>query len=438
MKWIFLFGLLCLVPIATAILKSSPRYLLHACFLMGLLPFFLDPYLYVAPISWPAWPGVIKGIEVSVIDAIAVAMLLATRPVRTPARLKLGFAVVVTAIVISTIAAQQTNPSVWYAWQLLRAVIVFLAVARATATVGEAPIALAAGLGSAVVIQAFLAGGSSAGGNLGHQNLLGLSSHFAVLPAFALLLAGRRTLPAALVVISGIVIALVGGSRATIGLLGIGLIVTTILSIRHKSTGRKLGFAVALVVMIAAAAPVMMWSIERRSEAALKSSDYERKSMTEAARMIIADNPLGVGANQYVIVANIGGYSDRAGVAWNQTSRAAPVHNSYYLVAAELGFVGLIGLVVTLLSMIALGLRAMRRLVPSERSELFIGLLATLIVVSAHLAFEYLLMTFIIHYLLAMNMGALVGIAASHAQRTKQEKAGSAARSAQRLATQPA
>ena len=59
---------------------------------------------------------------------------------------------------------------------------------------------------------------------------------------------------------------------------------------------------------------------------------------------MIADHPLGVGANQYVIVANTGGYSARAGVPWNTDERAAPVHDAYYLVTAELGFLGLFGL----------------------------------------------------------------------------------------------
>ena len=64
--------------------------------------------------------------------------------------------------------------------------------------------------------------------------------------------------------------------------------------------------------------------------------------MIRAAKMIIADHPLGVGPNQYLLVANIGGYSSRAGVAWNAANRSAPVHNSYYFITAELGFVGLI------------------------------------------------------------------------------------------------
>ena len=140
--------------------------------------------------------------------------------------------------------------------------------------------------------------------------------------------------------------------------------------------------------------------------------------MTSAARMIIVDHPLGVGPNQYLMVANLGGYSERAGVAWNYANRSAPVHNSYLLVWAELGIVGLIGLLTILISTVALGWKAMRRLAWEERSELMIGLLAAVIVASAHIAFEWLFITNYVHYLLAMSMGALVGITATLRERS--------------------
>ena len=61
-----------------------------------------------------------------------------------------------------------------------------------------------------------------------------------------------------------------------------------------------------------------MWAMSRRTETKIASSDTERTAMKQAAKMIIADHPIGLGANQYVVVTNTGGYSARAGVAWNQ------------------------------------------------------------------------------------------------------------------------
>jgi O-antigen ligase len=320
--------------------------------------------------------------------------------------------------------AEMKSPAIFYVWQFGRAVVVFLAVARATAAQEGAPFALIAGLGTATVIEALVAakqyvgGDPAAGGTLGHRNILGLTSHFAVMPAFALLLAGRRDLPAMVVLVAGAVIALTGGGRATIGLFGIGVVITTILSIRHKLTGRKSMMAGLAVLLLVLSAPAMMWAVGRRSVEARISSDEERTAMTSAARMIIADHPLGVGPNHYLMVANLGGYSERAGVAWNFANRSAPVHNSYLLVWAELGIIGLIGLAVMLISTVLVGLRGMRRLVWDERSELLIGLVATLIVASAHIAFEWLVITNYVHYLLAMSMGALVGITATSRERS--------------------
>jgi O-antigen ligase len=52
------------------------------------------------------------------------------------------------------------------------------------------------------------------------------------------------------------------------------------------------------------------------------------------------DNPMGVGANQYSLTANIGGYYERAGVAWNWSNRSTKVHNMYLLAGAETGWIG--------------------------------------------------------------------------------------------------
>ena len=130
------------------------------------------------------------------------------------------------------------------------------------------------------------------------------------------------------------------------------------------------------------------------------------------AAMILADHPFGVGADQYVIVANVGGYSQRAGVAWNEDTRAAPVHNTYYLVAAEFGFIGLLGFLTTLGSFIMLGFRLVRRQLPDEMIELVPGLLVGVLAVSVHMYFEWIFMTFLPHYLFAIAGGLMVAIAA--------------------------
>jgi O-antigen ligase len=417
-KWIFLLSLLIFTPALAIVLRSRPKFLILACFAIGLMPFVLIPFLYVAPISWAQWPGPVKGMEVSLLDGIAVAVILATPAMRTPTSIRVTFGVYWAALAISTLAAMQIWPSAFYGWQLLRAVVVYLAVARASQFVEGAPTSLLAGMGFGVVIEAvwatlqFATGAEHPGGNMGHQNILGMSSHFAVFPAFALVIGGRRHFFAVMIVAAGVVIAIVGGSRATIGLLVIGLIVTAILSFRHNVTARKATFALLAAAVVAVAAPFMMSAIDRRSEADRISSNDERTRLNQAARMIIADHLLGVGANQYVIVANLGGYSDRAGVAWNTDNRAAPVHNSYFLVTAELGLLGIVGIIAFFGAVIFQGLASLKRSMPDERADLLAGVIASIIILAAHSAFEWVTMTFTIHYLLAINVGIMVGVGA--------------------------
>jgi hypothetical protein len=434
MKWIFIAAILLLVPIVMAILRGRPQYMAHACFLLGVLPFFLNFHLYVAPISWAYWPGIVKGVEISALDALALGMLLATREhVRTPLPIKAFFGVYVLGLVISTMAGQQAIPAIFYAWQLMRAVLVYLAVSRAALVAPRAPIALVAGLCGSVLFESVVAawqyvhGSVQAGGTLGHRTMIGIMSHSAVMPAFALVLGGSRRWWPPAVVIAGAVIAYVGASRATIGLYGLGLLVTLILSIRHKSTGRKIAIGAAALVTLAIAAPVMKFAIDRRPEQARASSNEERHALIDAAHMIIADHPFGVGANNYVLVANIGGYSDRAGVSWFHESRSAPVHNSYLLVLAELGWIGLIGMLGFIGCTIGVGWNALRRLPTGERSELMVGVLAAIIISSIHSAFEWITMDFRMHYMLAIDLGLMMGILAAQSRAARKAAAGNKA-----------
>lgn len=429
MKWIFLAALLLLVPMVAVLLRSRPAYIVQACFVLGALPFFLNLHLYVAPISWAFWSGQVKGIEVSVVDALAVGILVASRAhLSTPLAMKIFFAVYVAGLAVSTFAGQLVEPSVFYAWQLMRAVLVYLAVSRASATYPRAAFALIAGMGFSVLFECVIAtwqyvdGSAQAGGTLGHRTMIGMMSYSAVMPAFALFFAGFRRAFALAIIVAGAVIAYVGASRGTITLYGVGLLITLMLSLRHKVTARKLVIGLAAIALLAVSAPVAKLAISRRSTEDIQSSNQERGELIDAAMMIIAEHPLGVGANNYVLVANIGGYSERAGVSWFHKSRAEPVHNSYLLVLAELGWIGLIGLVGLLVSVIALGWRSLRQLPRGDLSDLIVGVLGGVIITSIHSAFEFVPMAFTMHYMFAMDFGLLTGLTAV-ALRVRRERA---------------
>ena len=418
MKYIFLLALLIGTPALAGFLRSNQRYLVHTAFAVGLLMFVAAPSLWAAPIPWPGWPGPVQGLEVSFLDGISIALIVATRPVHISSSIKLAFAIICLAVVVSTCVSVQAEPAMFYAFQLFRAAMLFVAIARLCGTVAEAPIALMAGLGAGLIYEAgfagyqYMTGFDRPGGNLGHSNFLGFASHFVVLPAFALLLGTRRTFWPGAVVLSGGFIALVGGSRATLATFGVGLVLTLILALQRRPTSRKWAFGGAAAVMLLISAPVMLWALDRRSEESKISSDAERTAMKLAARMIIADHPLGIGANQYVVVANTAGYSARAGVAWNYSSRSAPVHDTYYLVTAELGFLGLVGLISLLSAFVVQGFRLLRRRGDEPSAELVPGLLAAMLAACFNLNFEWVFMHFVLHYVFAISAGMLVGIGA--------------------------
>jgi hypothetical protein len=442
-KWVFLLGLLVFTPWLTVHLRANPKHLPYAGFAMGVLPFLLSGLnLTASPIAWPHWPGPVKGLDVSLIDGVALAVLLSTRRVSTPVAIKVSFAIYALAVFISTLTSEVWMASFFYLWQLARTALIYMAISRACVTIKGVPLAVVSGLGAGLIFQSgvallqYLGGDPQAGGWFGHQNLLGMASHFGIFPAVALLLAGLFPMRALAVVVAGVLIAFTGGSRATIGLFAIGLVFTWILSVWHQPSGRKSAIGFGMVVALVLAAPVLWSAVERRSDAERADSNKMRSQMIDAARMIISDYPMGVGPNRYVVVANTGGYAARAGIAWNPANREAPVHNSYYLVTAEMGWLGLLGLVALLGSIIGVAVVGMRKASDGLEGELLVGVTASIIIFAIHAYFEWITMFYNIHYLAGITLGLIVGLRALSARRVERLKVRTGAPAKSDLAVQ--
>lgn len=413
MKWIFLLGLMILTPALAAYLRGNRRHLPKAAFVLALLPFIEAKFnVSASPITWPAWQGIAKGITLSLTDAVAIAMIAASYKIRTPRIIALAFGLYVLAYLVSTALAPLRTASFFYGWEVLRAVLIYYAVARACVTHEKVPVAIFSGLvagvatqGVAVAIE-FAGGARQAGGWFGHQNLLGMATHFVVYPAFAAFLGGYQRNKALIALVAAVIIAFAGGSRATIGLIGMGLFATLIVSIWHKSSGRKTAIAAAASIGMLVASPVLLSAIDRRSDAERASSSDIRVKMMNAASDIVADHPLGVGANRYVVVVNTEGYAARNKVEW--TSAAAPVHNSYYLVAAEMGWLGLFGLIAVFLSSIWLAFSTLRQAKPGFRAEYAVGVAIAFIAVVAHSYVEWITFTYGIQAFFAMSLAMVV------------------------------
>ena len=429
MKWILLLLWAGLCPVVANTLKQRPSYVKWAAFAMGLIPFVTGTlHLYIAPIAWPMWPGWPKGIEISALDFLALAVLIGTRSQGKTLKQIWPWLAYLAAVVISLPFAQVFMAGTFYVWQIMRVALVCAAAIRLASYAGG-PEGLLKGVFAGLCVQAVLAisqvagGVTQASGGLASQNMLGAMAHFALFPAFALLLAKKNTGWALAAFGAAVIVDLLTASRATLGLAAIGFAILAVTSIAKTSTSRKFAFVGAGALVIAAMSPFAINAIQsRQATNSVESSNAQRAAMESAAWMIIKDYPFGTGPDQYVVVSNMGGYSARAGVGWMAANRGTAVHNSYLLVWAETGIPGLIAMIVILLLPILASFRAAFRFRREPESELLLGMAVAMTVVAIHLFFEWVFVLFLLQYMFAMISGLTIGMIARLHARAKQAK----------------
>nr|WP_314445856.1 O-antigen ligase family protein [uncultured Sphingomonas sp.] len=420
MKWIALLLLLAAVPIFAGLIRSNPSRAPIFWGLLGFLPFVIGPWnLTIAPYATPIWSGYVRGWEISLLDALAVATLL-SMPLsgwRKPANLFL-LLLYILSVTLAIIQAKFPMLAWSYVIQLIRAAIVFLAVARVTEyPKGER--ALLIGLACGIALQAGyaifarLGGALQTGGSLGHQNLLGFVSHLVLMISFAALISGRWTKIGAVGCFAGGLAVILTVSRATIAISLIGLALTYILCIAARPAGRKLAVGALFAVALVAAFPFANAELQRRFElqnTSFFAADEERLAFERAAEAMIDARPMGVGPNHYVFVANTEGYSERAGVTWASGSRSTNVHNSFLLVTAETGYLGLITLTFLLIGATLTALVTAFRHRAHPSSELLIGLACGIIAMCIHGLVEWMFVMNPTQYLFAISLGMIAGL----------------------------
>lgn len=414
MKWLSLIALLAATFSLVRVMRSRPRAVQIACLALGFSPFILgDLHLTMAFVSWSDWPGFVTGAEFSVVDALTLSLYFSLPRVQHPLPFRISFALYLFATLLSALQAFAPIASLFYSWQLARMFLVYVVIIRVCAR----PLHLSAllkGMSAGLFLEAIVAfwerfglGLLQAPGTFGHQNTLGMVTHFSVFPFFALLLSGRVGWLPFLVLPAGIIIELLTTSRATIGLALLGYSVVFVLSAVRSWTSRKAITLVVAIAMGAVVAPVALSAIASRGS--VEGSDEERVALESAASMMLSDHPLGVGANNFVIAANTQGYYQRAGVGWY--SYGAIVHNVYRLVAAETGYFGLIVFAMFLLNPMIAAIWCGLRNPKDVRGDLLIGLGAALLVEYLHNLVEWVFVTDPLQYPFAMDIGLVAGLA---------------------------
>jgi O-antigen ligase len=416
---ILIMALSAVVPVS-GWLRANPQHALKFWIVLGFLPFGITaiPHSNIAIISWSDWPGFVKGAELNALDLIAFTIYLSLPPARRSVPFKISMALYFASVLFSAIQASVPFAALLYAWQLARVFFIFAVVARGcldNRIVVAVLTGMAIGLGveaSVVVVQRLGFGELQASGTLVHQNSLGLASHFVVFPLFALLLAGRPGWQPFLAPLAGSIISIFTGSRATIGLAALGYGTVFVLSALRGWTIRKAMVAVAGIAVMGALAPLAISTLETRFSGATDYPEYDERAAFEvAASKILSDFPMGIGANNYVVVANTQGYLSSSGVAAVAENRSAHVHNAYLLAFAETGYAGGLAFAFMLCQPLIAAFVVGWRHRGDPRSDVLLGLGVSLLVVYLHNFFEFIFLVYYIQYMCAISMGLIAGLA---------------------------
>lgn len=418
MKWLALVAVLAGIAPLAGWLRRNPRQASKAWMLMGFLPLTLSHFhLNMALISWAFWPGYVKGFEFSVLDALAIALYFSLSGPRQPLPFRISMALYFIAVLISAVQAEVPLAALFYPWQLARMFLVYAVVTRGSADLRYV-YALLTGMGASLFLEAGFAvwerfglGVLQVGGTLAGQNLLGMLSNMIVMPFFALMLSRRSGWLPVVIVLMGAVVDILTVSRATLGLAPFGFAAVFLLSSLRLWTARKGMILVTSLAIAIVLVPVAATSFEVRFAHSDSGTYDERAAFKAAAAMMFSDHPLGVGANNYVMAANIEGYNEKAGVAAAFQSDATNVHNIYWLVAAETGYPGLITFVFLLLCPLIVAFRFAWRARADQRGDLLLGLGVALLVVYLHSFFEWVFISYQAQYIFALTSGMIAGLA---------------------------
>ena len=296
MKWLVLIAFAALAGAWVSYLKRDRKGIVHTGILFGFLTFVVAPWhLIIAPFAIPVWAGYVKGWEVSLLDTLAVGLLLSRPGVGHKTPMLVPLVVYLLASLLSVPLAAFPTYAIAYPIQLLRVILIFVAVSR-IASYPDGAKSVYVGLVLGLTFQAGLAifarlgGAIQTGGSFGHQNLLGFATHMVLLPSFALVM-GKRWLKWSLLgTAAGAIIVILTASRATIFIAALGIMITYCVAAAANWNQRKAVFGLVTVLLLGIATPFAASSLERRFEAqggngSVFAEDLERTEFENAAKM---------------------------------------------------------------------------------------------------------------------------------------------------------
>ena len=430
MRWVGVAIVILSIPIFAALIGRDRSKRDLAIMAIGLMTFMTGQWTpSVALYVWPLWFGTSKGIFISLIHSLAIA-LLATRP---PGRYRIPFLPIMilylATVCLSLAAAPNKVATVFSIIQLVQAMVVFVAVAselHRPSAIRALLIGLSAGLmfQAAYVIRLKLAGVVQAAGTMDHQNILGLMVELSLLPLIASVLEGERSKIIYAGILAGAICIAGSGSRGAMGFFALSLILLILLSLLRRASMRKWQITALGVLASLAIVPFGFATLkERFGDSGFSTDERARMVLELAASDMARDHPIGVGANNFVTAANTAGYIEGAGGQLTQATRQHPTHNAYLLARAETGWFGQIFLILFLSTLIYTSLATAFRYRQLPLSGIALGCAAAVFSVALHSMFEYALHRSDVQTLLFIIASLIAGLRAvsarQHALRLK-------------------
>jgi O-antigen ligase len=419
-KWPLLIFAAAAVGPLSVMLRSNPGLRLKLFVLLGFLPFITWYEHYYMSVIDLLWIGYVRGAEISYLDLLALAIFLSLPGGAGRLPFRFAMASYFAATVLSAFDAAVPMAALFYSLQLARVFLLYATIYRGICDDPRAADAVLKGMAAGIFVEAALTiwqrfglGVVQAIGTFTTQNHLGLTSHFVVIPFFALMLGGRRGWRPPAVVAAGLLVQVLTTSRGAIFFGGFGLILVFVLSASRQWTSRKSLILLMGVAGMAVFGLLAAKSFQERfgSDSQIQfADDEERVRFKEAAADMLADHPMGVGANHFTYAANMGGYFDRVGELWGP-GRGTNVHNVYWLVAAETGYLGLAAFLFLFFRPLYVALACGLRNVGDPKGDLELGLGVALLVVYLHCLEEWIFVTFDTQYVFAIEIGLVAGLA---------------------------
>ena len=381
MKWLALFAALAAIAPAASYVKSRPKALYLLVAALGILPFIP---VHINIVSYEFYRGDARGIEITLEDIVAAILALAIPPTGRPSSFRFLRGAYYVAFLVSLPASPLPLFSMFSLWKLARMYFVF-AIAERVASRPDRAAALVTGLASGVVYETILVldqryhqGLMRASGNLLHPNSLGMALNLVFPTSLAILLAGQGGRLAWVTVGGAILAVIMSLSRGAMMMALAAAAFVYFGSVARKLTSRKIVVAVVGVTGILIVLVKALDTIIERFTMAAASSEEARHHFEAAAKMMLADHPLGIGVNAFSHVLDKFGYADRAGV--DAVDRDGIVHNIYWLTAAETGYLGIAAYAALLFVPLFIALRCAMRHRDDVRADVLLGISAGLLV----------------------------------------------------------